>query len=158
MTNMERYQAALKACAEACRIVCQHDIKGLLEAIEHAQTAGPLLDPTLYRDRAEALDLDAELLRLALPFVAYREKMLQKMIDRGRAMVVRDDRRMVRRFLDLPFRHQFTIALRLGLEMADFDDDENAIALELFRRAGKDTEFLERLRAEIEKENGRDQV
>jgi hypothetical protein len=83
VSNEERYQAALKACAEACRIVSQHDIRGLIEAIDHAHAVGPIVDPTLYRDKAEAMEQDRELLQAALPLFAYREKAIQRIFDQA---------------------------------------------------------------------------
>lgn len=151
MNDIERYQAAVRACAEAVRIVCQHDIPGLLEAIERAHAVGPILDPTLYRDKATMMDQDAELLRSALPLVTYRDKVIQYAIDQGRKDQADKDRQLVREFLKLPFRHQIAIAKDVaGLREIDFDGTYNMFT-ELFRRAGKDIEILERLRIAVEK-------
>ena len=84
MTNIERYQAAVRACAEAVRIVCQHDIQGLLDAIERAEAVGPFVDPTLYREKAGAMEQDRELFRAALQLVTYRDKVIQYAIDQAR--------------------------------------------------------------------------
>jgi hypothetical protein len=57
-----------KLCAD---LLAQHDLPGLLRDIERAHAAGPILDPTLYRDKAKAMDEDAELLRAALKLRAF---------------------------------------------------------------------------------------
>jgi hypothetical protein len=62
-----------------------------------------------------------------------------------------DDRSLVVRFLELPFRFQFSICKRAGLHLADFDDDDEAMAAELFRRAGKDQEVMALIRIEVER-------
>ena len=72
-----RYQVAVKACIVACLIVTQHDIPGMLEAIERAHSIGPFLDPTLYRDKVGAMEQDKEILRAALPLFKLREKINQ---------------------------------------------------------------------------------
>lgn len=62
-----RYKQAILAVATCAKIIALHDLRGLLEAIDRAETLGPLLDPTLYRDKADDMRADAELLRAALP-------------------------------------------------------------------------------------------
>jgi hypothetical protein len=42
----------------------------LVRAGEHNQTMGPILDPTLWREKSEALDFDLALLKAAQAFVA----------------------------------------------------------------------------------------
>ena len=63
----EEYQAAVMMVAAAARLLAGFDVPGLLSDIEHAEAFGPLLDPTLYRDKAKAMGEDRELLRAALP-------------------------------------------------------------------------------------------
>jgi hypothetical protein len=60
-----------------------------------------------------------------------------------------DDRSLVVRFLQLPFRLQFSICKRAGL--TDFDNTDEAMAAELFRRAGKDQEVMALIRIEVER-------
>lgn len=53
-----------------------HQILGMLKldemvsAGEHSQTMGPILDPTLYREKSEALGFDLALLKAAQTYVA----------------------------------------------------------------------------------------
>jgi hypothetical protein len=67
MSDVETYQSAVQACAIAATLLRQHDIPELLRAIEHADAFGPLLDPTLWRDKHEAMNRDRKLLEAALP-------------------------------------------------------------------------------------------
>lgn len=65
------YQAAIHACMLARHLLWQHDIPALLEDIAHAESVGPILDPTLYREKARAMEQDRELLRAALPLRSF---------------------------------------------------------------------------------------
>ncbi len=66
MSDLETYRAAVVACALARQVLRQHDLAGLIRAIDHAETVGPVLDPTSYRERGDAMREDRELLRCAL--------------------------------------------------------------------------------------------
>ncbi len=68
-TKIAEYQSAVTACALARQLLAQHDLPGLLSAIDHAHTTGPLLDPTLYLAKVEAMEEDRRLLEAALQFV-----------------------------------------------------------------------------------------
>ena len=61
------YRAAVLACAAAGGMLAAHDLAETLRAIETAETMGPIIDPTLFKDKAKAMREDAELLRAALP-------------------------------------------------------------------------------------------
>lgn len=67
MSDVETYQQAVQSCALAAAIVRQYDVPALLRAIERAHAVGPILDPTLYRDKAGAMDRDRQLLEAAMP-------------------------------------------------------------------------------------------
>lgn len=67
MSDTETYRSAVLMCAMAGNALAQHDLPKLLEAIEHAHAIGPILDPTLYRDKMPAMEQDKELLLAALP-------------------------------------------------------------------------------------------
>jgi hypothetical protein len=63
--STETYQSAVlsaKLCADLLR---HHDIPEILGAIERAETLGPVLDPTLYRQKIRVMEEDRELLRAA---------------------------------------------------------------------------------------------
>ncbi len=66
MADIAEYQAAVLACVQARALLRQHDLPAILAAIEHAETVGPVLDPTLYRERAPAMREDRALLRAAM--------------------------------------------------------------------------------------------
>ncbi len=64
--KIEEYRSALRTCALAAQLLAQHDIPKLLADIEHADSFGPLLDPTLWRDKHKAMNEDREMFRAAL--------------------------------------------------------------------------------------------
>lgn len=72
----ERYHSAVTACALAARLLASHDLPGLLDAIDRAETLGPIVDPTLYAQRGQAMREDAALIRAALPLVEFARRHL----------------------------------------------------------------------------------
>lgn len=72
------YQAAVGSCALVGSMLTQYDLPEFIRAIEHAEAIGPMIDPTLYREKNEAMMQDKELLEAALPL--YRWAMAQKRI------------------------------------------------------------------------------
>lgn len=65
------YQDAVRACALLAGLLLMHDLPALLRAIERADAIGPLVDPTLWRDKGAAMLQDKELLEAALPLWQY---------------------------------------------------------------------------------------
>lgn len=65
--GVEAYRTALMLCIAAARLIGQFDIPKLLADIDHADSIGPILDPTLWRDKHEAMHEDREVFRAALP-------------------------------------------------------------------------------------------
>lgn len=65
--NVESYRAAIQAAAICSQMLTQHDIPKLLEDISRAEALGPIMDPTLYREKARAMQQDKELLKAAAP-------------------------------------------------------------------------------------------
>ena len=63
--NVILYQSAVKTAALCAQMLAQFDIPELLHAIERGHAFGPILDPTLYRDKHKAMDEDKELLEAA---------------------------------------------------------------------------------------------
>jgi hypothetical protein len=51
----------------AAKLLTYIDIPQMLADIERADTLGPLLDPTLWMNKSEAMNQDRELLKAALP-------------------------------------------------------------------------------------------
>jgi len=71
----QEYQGAVVMVAAMARLLAGYDVPGLLADIEHAEAIGPVLDPTLYRDKAKAMGEDRELLRAALPLYQLGKKL-----------------------------------------------------------------------------------
>lgn len=65
--QIAEYQAAVRATALVASMLVQYDLPELLAAIGRAEAVGPILDPTLYREKARAMDEDKALLEAALP-------------------------------------------------------------------------------------------
>ncbi len=65
--RVTEHRATVHACLTAARLISAYDLRGALDAIARADTVGPILDPTLYKAKAEAMHQDAEILRAALP-------------------------------------------------------------------------------------------
>lgn len=61
------YQSLLRSAMLAGAMLQPFDIDGALVAIGRSHAIGPILDPTLYRDKVDAMELDAELLKAARP-------------------------------------------------------------------------------------------
>jgi hypothetical protein len=64
--KIAEYRAAVLACHMARQILQLHELPTILDAIERAGAIGPVLDPTLYRDKAKAMEEDREILRAAM--------------------------------------------------------------------------------------------
>lgn len=65
--KVEEYRAAIVCVALCGKLLAQHDLPALLAAIERAEAVGPIVDPTLYREKAKAMEEDREAMRAALP-------------------------------------------------------------------------------------------
>lgn len=73
--RIQEYQAAVTTCASAGSMISLFDLPGILNAIERAHAVGPIVDPTLYREKMGAMQLDAELVKAALPLWKHVRKM-----------------------------------------------------------------------------------
>lgn len=71
VSNIEEYRSAVLTAKLCADLLKRHDLPKMLEAIERGHAFGPILDPTLYRDKVKAMEEDAELLRAALKLRAY---------------------------------------------------------------------------------------
>lgn len=65
--KVAEYQSAIVAVRIAATMLAQHELTEILRAIEFADSFGPVLDPTLWRDKHEAMEQDREVLKAALP-------------------------------------------------------------------------------------------
>ena len=64
--HLADHQAAVVACHMARALLHQHDLPSLLRAIEHSEAVAPVLDPTLYREKAKAMRQDRDIIRAAM--------------------------------------------------------------------------------------------
>lgn len=62
----DEYTATLDALTGLCQALQRLDLHGALEVVSRAQTLGPILDPTAYRDSGSRLTDAERLLRSAL--------------------------------------------------------------------------------------------
>lgn len=62
------YEAQLQLVFTIVRQIQMLDLAGMLNQIEHTHAAGPVLDPTLYRDGLKNLTLTEDLIRAAHEF------------------------------------------------------------------------------------------
>jgi hypothetical protein len=67
MSDVATYRDALAACITAARLLELHPIGDLLRDIDRAGSIGPIVDPTLYRDKARAMEEDRRVFESALP-------------------------------------------------------------------------------------------
>lgn len=68
--KIEEYRAAMAAVVLAAYMLSSHDIPALVRAIEHTDTMGPMLDPTLWMKKGKAMREDREMLMAAQPLHA----------------------------------------------------------------------------------------
>lgn len=59
------YRSAVATAQLCAQLLSQHDLPQLLRDIERADAIGPILDPTLWRDKNKAMEEDKELLEAA---------------------------------------------------------------------------------------------
>ncbi len=65
------YQQAVHTVAMCGMMLAELDLPKLLEAIERADTVGPMFHPTLWMQKSKAMHEDRDLLRAALPLRAF---------------------------------------------------------------------------------------
>jgi hypothetical protein len=73
--KIAEYRTAITTIALCARMIAEHDLPKLLADIEHADSVGPILDPTLWRDKHRAMEQDREILKAALPLHTLAKKM-----------------------------------------------------------------------------------
>lgn len=71
----EQYQQSLITVATTARLLVDVDVPDLLRRIERAHSFGCMVDPTLYREKVEAMDQDKEMLEAALPLWRWAQAM-----------------------------------------------------------------------------------
>ncbi len=73
----DRYRVAIKSCINAGFILTEHNLPKVLATVNQAEAIGPILNPTLFREKAQALREDKELLEAAMPLY----NLVQRRID-----------------------------------------------------------------------------
>ncbi len=76
--KVAEYRHAIIILTAGARVIAGIDVPTLLQAIEYADGLGPLLDPTLWRDKHQAMEEDRQLLRAALPLHHFGKMLLEK--------------------------------------------------------------------------------
>ena len=76
--RVEEYRSAVLACALVASMLVQHDLEAILEAIAKGHAAGPIIDPTLYREKMGAMQEDENLVRAALPLWRLGQKLAER--------------------------------------------------------------------------------
>lgn len=69
IVDVEIYKSARMACELARTLLEQHDFSKLVAAIDRADAIGPLVHPTLWRDKNKAMLEDREVFAAALRFL-----------------------------------------------------------------------------------------
>lgn len=77
--QIKSYREQLLFLYQTALSVQMVDIPKLLQDIERAETLGPFLDPTLWRNKSHAMAEDKELLEAVLPFWRMGEKLLARL-------------------------------------------------------------------------------
>lgn len=65
--QISEYRSALLLILNSARVMTVIDLPQLLSDIESAHAVGPMVDPTLYREKMRAMNEDKEILTAALP-------------------------------------------------------------------------------------------
>ncbi len=78
------YQSLLKYLAQTAVLLTEMPIDELLLGIEKAEAVGPMLDPSLYREKSAAMAQDKKLLQAAKSLMVIgKELRKEKEIEKG---------------------------------------------------------------------------
>jgi NADH pyrophosphatase NudC (nudix superfamily) len=90
-TTKAVYQNFLRTCAMCAQLLAtqEQDIPDLLRSIDRADAIAPLMDPTLWMKKRDAMLMDKELLEAALPLVRWYAKYSTKCDGCGKPSVGR---------------------------------------------------------------------
>jgi len=77
--SIMNYQGTIAGVALAARLLVNApmSVRDMLEAIREAEAVGPMLDPTLYKAKAQAMAEDKALLEAALPLYDFARRHFQ---------------------------------------------------------------------------------
>lgn len=76
--KIEDHVECIKGAVFAAGVIDNYDMAGALERAKRALEVGPILDPTLWRDKRAALEQDIEILQAAIPLARVAERLQQK--------------------------------------------------------------------------------
>lgn len=82
-TEIETYRAAVTACVMAGQLLAMHDLPKLIRDIDRADAVGPLLNPTLWIQKNQAMKQDRAVLAAALDLRAIVIRLCAQAVDRG---------------------------------------------------------------------------
>lgn len=80
--KIEEYQNAIKSVVLCSNMIAEHDLSKLLADIEFADSFGPILDPTLWREKHRAMLEDKKILEAALPLWRLAQAMKDAIMKR----------------------------------------------------------------------------
>lgn len=83
MSKEQEYQDAVITAVLCAKMLSVHDLPALLEAIEHGDSVGPVLEPTLWREKRGAMVEDRAALRAALPLHEFGKKLAAIRAEKG---------------------------------------------------------------------------
>lgn len=76
IAKIAEYREAVHTVVLCARMIAVHDLPAILESIERADIVGPMIDPTLWREKHKAMDQDREILRAALDLHAIGKQLV----------------------------------------------------------------------------------
>lgn len=79
----EEYQQVLRIAASAANLLSGFDIPELLCAIDRANSIGPVLNPSLWQEKREAMSQDRDLLEAARPLWLWAKRTAEWRMKNG---------------------------------------------------------------------------
>lgn len=76
--SIARYQSSLLMVVTAFRALEKRDFRRLISEIDKADAIGPMLDPTLYREKMNAMRQDRRVFEAGAAFVAAMKQIEQE--------------------------------------------------------------------------------
>lgn len=77
MSSVEEYKSDLFLILMAARALAGVDVSKRIAEIERAHAIGPIVDPTLWMKKREAMEQDRDLLRAALPLAELGRRLVE---------------------------------------------------------------------------------
>lgn len=80
--DASEYRNQMEIVIAAARMLTIVDLPELIADIDRAEAVGPVLHPTLYRDRAKAMAEDREIFQAAMPLYTLAKKIEKGALER----------------------------------------------------------------------------